>query len=159
MSYYEWTDVQEEVRMATPSIVSMMGGHRSLGTRVRTTLDMAELIERGLPRSVAERLCERLGLTEAELARCLGVSAKTLQRLAGRRAARLTPVQSDRLYRLARLAAMAEGAFEDLGRAREWLREPQRGLGGRVPLEVMRTEVGAREVEDLLGRIEYGVFS
>lgn len=145
--------------MATPSIVSVMGGYRSLGRRVRTSLEMAELIEAGIPQRVAERLRERLELTDVELARCLGVSAKTLQRLTGRRAARLTPAQGDRLYRLARLAAMAEGVFESLGRAREWLREPQRGLGDRVPLDVMRTEVGAREVEDLLGRIEYGVFS
>jgi putative toxin-antitoxin system antitoxin component (TIGR02293 family) len=71
----------------------------------------------------------------------------------------LTPVESDRLYRLARLAALAEEVFEDLDRAREWLRQHQRGLGDRAPLDLMRTEVGAREVEDLLGRIEYGVFS
>jgi putative toxin-antitoxin system antitoxin component (TIGR02293 family) len=120
---------------------------------------MADLIELGIPRAVAEHLQERLGLTDAELARALGVSAKTMQRLARRREARLTPAQGDRLYRLARLAAMAEGVFESLDRAREWLREPQRGLGDRAPLDVMRTEVGAREVEDLLGRIEFGVFS
>ncbi len=145
--------------MTAPSVVSVMGGHRALGRRVRTPLEMAELIELGIPQIVARHLRERLELTDIEFARSLGVSAKTIQRLARRRAARLTPAQSDRLYRLARLAALAEGVFEDLDRAREWLREPQRGLGDRVPLEVMRTEVGAREVEDLLGRIEYGVFS
>lgn len=145
--------------MTSPSVVSMLGGYRALGRRVRTPFDMADLIELGIPRAVAERLQERLGLTDVELARALGVSAKTLQRLASRRAARLTPAQGDRLYRLARLAAMAEGVLESVERAREWLREPQRGLGDRSPLDVMRTEVGAREVEDLLGRIEYGVFS
>jgi putative toxin-antitoxin system antitoxin component (TIGR02293 family) len=82
-----------------------------------------------------------------------------LQRLAKQRAPRLTPAQSDRLYRLARLVALAEEVFEDRERAHSWLRQAQRGLGGRVPLELMRTEVGAREIEDLLGRIEYGVFS
>lgn len=136
-----------------------MGGHRALGRRVRTSMEMAELIELGIPQTVAQHLRERLRLTERELARALGVSPKTLQRLARRRGARLTPMQGDRLYRLARLAAMAEDVFEDVDRAREWLREPQRGLGDRVPLELMRSEVGAREVEDLLGRIEYGVFS
>jgi putative toxin-antitoxin system antitoxin component (TIGR02293 family) len=43
--------------------------------------------------------------------------------------------------------------------ARQWLTSPQFGLGGEVPLEYAGTEVGAREVEDLLGRIEYGVYS
>lgn len=49
--------------------------------------------------------------------------------------------------------------FENPDRARRWLREPQRALGNRVPLELLGTEAGAREVEDLLGRIEYSVFS
>ncbi len=43
--------------------------------------------------------------------------------------------------------------------ARRWLTSPQVGLGGAVPLDYAETEVGAREVEDLLGRIEYGVYS
>lgn len=130
-----------------------------MGRRVRTPIEMAELIKSGIPQSVAQHLRERLNLTERELAEGLGVSAKTLQRLARRRAARLTPAQGDRLYRLARLVALAEEVFEDRDRAHSWLRQPQRGLGGRVPLELMHTEAGAREVEDLLGRIEYGVFS
>lgn len=136
-----------------------MGGYRALGRRVRTPIEMAELIKSGIPQSVAQHLRERLNLTERELAEGLGVSAKTLQRLARRRAGRLTPAQGDRLYRLARLVALAEEVFEDRDRAHSWLRQPQRGLGGRVPLELMHTEAGAREVEDLLGRIEYGVFS
>jgi putative toxin-antitoxin system antitoxin component (TIGR02293 family) len=145
--------------MTEASVVSVMGGQRALGRRVRTPIEMAELIEAGIPHSVAQHVRARLNLTERELAEGLGVSAKTLQRLAKQRAPRLTPAQSDRLYRLARLVALAEEVFEDRERAHSWLRQPQRGLGGRVPLEMMRTEVGAREVEDLLGRIEYGVFS
>jgi putative toxin-antitoxin system antitoxin component (TIGR02293 family) len=43
--------------------------------------------------------------------------------------------------------------------ARQWLASPQLGLGGAIPLDYATTEVGAREVEDLLGRIEYGVYS
>lgn len=137
----------------------MLGGARLLGKQVRTVLDLADLIEQGVPRKAAERLRARLRLTEQELARSLGVSAKTLQRQAQSDQARLSPSQSDRLYRLARIVAIAEEVFENNDRARHWLREPQRGLGSRVPLELLQTEAGAREVEDLLGRIEHGVFS
>lgn len=65
---------------------------------------------------------------------------------------------SDRAYRLANLLAHARGLFgtED---ALRWLKAPQRGLGGRVPLELAVTEVGSREVETLLGRIAHGVYS
>ena len=49
--------------------------------------------------------------------------------------------------------------MESEANARQWLNAPQFGLGGAIPLEYAGTEVGAREVEDLLGRIEYGVYS
>jgi uncharacterized protein (DUF2384 family) len=46
-----------------------------------------------------------------------------------------------------------------VNKARVWLKFPQRGLGGAVPLDYAETEVGAREVDNLLGRIDYGVYS
>ena len=145
--------------MTEAAVISLMGGTRALGRRVRTLIDLGELIESGVPRGAAQHLRKRLKLTEGELAQGLGVSTKTLQRLAKQPGGRLTPAQGDRLYRLARVVALAEEVFEDAERAHEWLRQPQRGLGNRVPFALMRSEAGAREVEDLLGRIEYGVFS
>lgn len=144
--------------MSEQQAVHMLGGARVLGRKVHSLLDLIDLIEKGVPRKAAERLRDRLGLSEQELARSLGVSAKTLQRQAKARQARLSPAQGDRLYRLARIVALAEEVLENEERARRWLREPQRGLGGRLPLNLLRTEAGAREVEDLLGRIEHGVF-
>jgi putative toxin-antitoxin system antitoxin component (TIGR02293 family) len=40
-----------------------------------------------------------------------------------------------------------------------WLRRPQPGLGGRVPLELLVTQAGADQVETLLRRIDYGVYT
>ena len=145
--------------MSEQLALQMLGGPRLLGKKVRSMLDLTELIEKGVPRKAAERLRARLKLSEQELARSLGVSAKTLQRQAKSDRTRLSPSQGDRLYRLARIVARAEEVLEQADRARRWLREPQRGLGGRVPFDLLRTEAGAREVEDLLGRIEHGVFS
>jgi len=145
--------------MGDNAILAVLGGARQLGRTIRGPLDMADLIEAGLPCASAQYLRQRLALTEADLASVLGVSARTLQRQAARRDACLTPQQGDRLYRLARIVACAEETFENADRARAWLHQPQRGLGSRVPLALLTTEAGAREVEDLLGRIEYGVFS
>lgn len=145
--------------MGQTNVAELMGGTRILGKTVHSPLDLADLIEAGLPRETAEQVREHMDLTEGEMAECLGVSTKTLQRLAKQPKALLSPIQGDRLYRLARIVAFAEEVLEDTGRAHTWLREPQRALGYRVPLDVMRTEVGAREVENLLGRIEYGVLS
>jgi putative toxin-antitoxin system antitoxin component (TIGR02293 family) len=139
--------------------LEVLGGPKVLGRRVRSLLEVADLGTEGLPRASAERVRDRLGLTNDELARSLGTSARTLQRRARSSRSRLDPVQGDRLYRLARIVAFAEEVLEDRDRARHWIREPQRGLGGRTPLDLSRTEAGAREVEDLLGRIEHGVFS
>ena len=58
---------------------------------------------------------------------------------------------------MARIFALAVSVLESEEMARKWLHRVQRGLGGRVPIEVIQTEAGAQEVEDLLERIEYGV--
>lgn len=139
--------------------LEVMGGTRVLGRRINSLVELSDLILSGLPRKAADVLRLRLRLSEKELARSLGVSPKTLQRQAKTESARLSSVQGDRLYRLARIVALAEEVFEDRERAVRWLREPQRGLGNRVPLELLLSDAGTREVEDLLGRIEYGVFS
>jgi putative toxin-antitoxin system antitoxin component (TIGR02293 family) len=87
----------------------------------------------------------------------LGISKATLhRRMAG---GRLRSTESDRVVRFALLMGKAVEVLESEESARQWLTSPQFGLGGAVPLDYARTEVGAREVEDLLGRIEYGVYS
>lgn len=72
----------------------------------------------------------------------------------------LKPDESERLYRLAQVFEKAVALFEgDVAAAREWLGSPVRGLGHQVPLELVRTAVGAQMVLDLIGRLEHGVFS
>ena len=68
-------------------------------------------------------------------------------------------MESDRLYRFARIIALAEEVFESKEDALEWLNGAQHGLGGTIPFEMLQTDAGAREVEELLIRIEYGVIS
>lgn len=98
-----------------------------------------------------------LKLRKSELADILGTSKATLYRR--KPGALLGPSESDRVVRFARLMGKAVGVFETEEAARRWLASPQVGLGGEAPLDYARTEIGAREVEDLLGRIEYGVYS
>ena len=112
-------------------------------------------IEQGLDAAAEKHLRERLRLPLTEMAPLLGTSARTL----GRRQEEgyLTSEESDRLYRYARLF---ERAVEVLGGeegARTWMKSEQLRLGSRIPLEIARFEPGAREVEDLLGRIEHGL--
>lgn len=131
-----------------------------LGLRggVTNRLELASNIERGLPAATIHRVKEALALADMEVSSALGISTKTLSRL--RKAGRRLPTRiGDRLYRLAHIFALASDVLESGDLAREWLHTSQIGLNNRVPLALMMTEAGAREVEDLLSRIEYGVLS
>jgi putative toxin-antitoxin system antitoxin component (TIGR02293 family) len=129
------------------------------GSRAQDNLQLSDRIVRGLPRRALERLKAEMDLTDADVATALGISSKTISRLRKGRARALDQLTSDRLYRVARIYEIAARVFESREAARDWLREPQFGLDWRVPLDLMRSEPGAREVEALLGRIEYGVLS
>jgi putative toxin-antitoxin system antitoxin component (TIGR02293 family) len=82
------------------------------------------------------------------------LSPRSLQRR--RREGRLARYESDRIYRLARIVALAKASLGDRNAATRWLKRPNRALGGNVPLAVIDTELGARTVENVLGRIAFG---
>lgn len=114
-------------------------------------------IKAGLPMGELEELRAALGLPMEKLAPLLGISKATLHRR--KAVGKLGSVESDRVVRLARLLGMAGFVMASEEAGRQWLCSPQVGLGGAVPLEYAETELGAREVENLLGRIEHGVYS
>jgi putative toxin-antitoxin system antitoxin component (TIGR02293 family) len=97
------------------------------------------------------------GLTLKELASALDLSPRSLQRR--RHSGRLAPYESDRLYRLARIVAIANEYLGDHERAVRWLKQPNRALGGLAPVAAIDTELGARQVENVLGRIAHGGIS
>lgn len=129
----------------------------SLGLEAAGSDAVDELIREGFPASALEQLMSTLDLDREEAAALLGVSERTISRR--REEGRLKPAESDRLYRMARLLERATDVLGDAKAAQRWLKEPQWALGDRTPLRFAETEAGAREVEDLLGRIEYGVLA
>ena len=116
-----------------------------------------EQINKGLAFSELEHLRHELDEPMESLAQQLSISRSTLQRRKSER--RLSPQESDRVMRFWRIFQHAAKVFGTIDRARQWLKFPQFGLGGAVPLEFAKTEIGAREVDNLLGRIDYGVYS
>jgi putative toxin-antitoxin system antitoxin component (TIGR02293 family) len=122
-----------------------------------TSSKLIEALRAGLTVQELRVMQVVLDVPREKLAPMLGISKATLhRRMAG---GRLGPAESDRVVRYARLMGRAVEVMESEENARRWLGSPQFGLGGGVPLEHAETEVGAREVEDLLGRIEHGVYS
>ncbi|MGB9233266.1 MAG: antitoxin Xre/MbcA/ParS toxin-binding domain-containing protein [Terriglobales bacterium] len=139
------------------AVIAELGGRQTLGRTLSTDRDMREAIREGFPPAVVEELMRASGLTLNELARALDLSPRSLQRR--RRTGRLARYESDRLYRLARIVAMSNDFLGGRDRATNWLKRPNRALGGIAPVEAMDTELGARQVENLLGRIAYGGIS
>lgn len=123
-----------------------------------TPAKLVSVLQVGLPFRELEDLQTRLAVPTERLAPMLGISKATFHRRKGD-SSKLPPAVSDRVVRYARLLGHAFTVFEDKEIANQWLNSPQFGLGGAVPLDFARTEVGAREVENLLGRIEHGVYS
>jgi len=128
----------------------------SIGQEYAADLDaLIARIEAGFTADSVEALRGRLGLSVEEMAGLLGMSARTLgRRLEG---GKLTAEESDRLYRYARLFERAVEVLGSEEKARRWLKSEQWALGSRVPLNIARYGPGAREITDLLGRIEHGI--
>ena len=114
-------------------------------------------IQQGLRFRELQELQSGIDMPLEQLAGKLSISRSTLQRR--KIAGRLTSEESDKVLRFSRLLQQATELFGNVDKARAWLKHPQRGLGGAIPLDFAETEIGAREVERLLGRIDYGVYS
>lgn len=139
------------------AVLKELGAERVLGRPLRTETELQTAIREGLPHRVVEEVMGAAGLTLQELAAALDLSPRSLQRR--RREGRLARYESDRLYRLARITALAKHYLGDDEKAKRWLRRPNRSLGGNAPLDLIDTELGARTVENVLGRIAYGGIS
>jgi putative toxin-antitoxin system antitoxin component (TIGR02293 family) len=114
-------------------------------------------IQKGFPFRELQMLQNTIDMPLEQLAGKLLISRSTLQRR--KAAGRLSPDESGKVMRFSRLLTQATDLFGNIDKARAWLKHPQRGLGGAIPLDYAETEIGAQEVEKLLGRMKYGVYS
>ena len=129
---------------------------QSIGIKSKNIDDLIRKIQRGFPVSSFEKLRRKLDFSDNLLSQVINIPKRTLTRR--KQQGRLNVVESEKLLRIARLYDKALEVFEDEEAAEKWLKEPARGLGGVIPLEYAKTEIGAQEIEKLLIRIEHGVF-
>lgn len=129
-----------------------------LGLRTFDWTSLMRSLERGLAYETIEHLQRNTGIAIDTLLDWLQISTRTLARR--KQQGRFEPDESDRLLRAARVFGRALELFEgDRDAAAEWLFSPLPALGGETPIDISRTELGSREVENLAGRIEHGVYS
>ena len=158
-------------------------GANALGVHAESTDDLVRAIEKGLPFKSLENVAAALFVTGIDLigsairtsktegkkaneslwaaglmlAVLIGMSESTYQRR--KKEDRLTPGESEGVYRYAALLERANTVYGNEENARVWLNSPVRALGNRVPLEYARTEPGANLVMQMLGRLEHGSYS
>jgi putative toxin-antitoxin system antitoxin component (TIGR02293 family) len=141
----------------TTDIIDALGGKRAFKKKVSTAAQLTEVIREGLPYASLEVLLAKLGIPRNEAAAALNLPERTLARR--RKEKRLHPDESDRVLRLARLFSLACTVLETEENASAWFSQPNRSMGGKTPLSILDTEIGAREVEEALWRIAHGIFS
>jgi putative toxin-antitoxin system antitoxin component (TIGR02293 family) len=134
------------------SVLRKLGGRATLGEEVRSEADLARLVHGRFAMKVLASV--KRFLTDQEIAQFV-IPARTQRHRRARRE-RLTVEESDRLVRLARLQALAEDVLGDADKANRWLRERLPILDGKRPLDVGETEAGARVVEQILAKIDWG---
>lgn len=117
---------------------------------------LVDRLRKGFPMKEFRLLQDLLEIPEEELGRYLGVSPATLHRR--KKSGHLETPESERVVRFARLFGIVMEVFETKEASREWLKTANPGTAGEAPLSYADTEFGAREVENLIGRIDHGVF-
>ncbi len=120
--------------------------------------ELVALTRRGIGAATAKTLMSRWDLEARQFAAILGTSPRTLARRVQNKQA-LDSVESDRLIRFLRVVVLAEAVLGDTDRALDWLRCGNRALDGVTPLSLLDTDPGVEQVEEILNRIAFGVYS
>jgi putative toxin-antitoxin system antitoxin component (TIGR02293 family) len=120
-------------------------------------VELRDSVRSGLPFSALVALTKQLEISPQQFTAVFGIPPRTVARR--KEARHLNPQESDRLYRVARAVSQAVEVLGSIEKARVWLKTPNRALGREIPLDLLDTEIGARQVEEVLLRLNYGIFS
>lgn len=137
--------------VTAPPIAEILG----LSPAVRTMRDLDSAVTAGLPKQALVRLSTRL-YQDSRVASAFKFKVVPLATWK-RRTRRLTAQESERIERLARVLAAAEYVLDDRDDARVWMNTPHQELEGKSPLDVARTEIGARRAESILNKLLCGL--
>jgi putative toxin-antitoxin system antitoxin component (TIGR02293 family) len=144
--------------MTVAAIAEVLGGSKAIKADVRTAADLVELTRQGIPAGVLPAMVKELSMDRKMVARVVGIPERTWIRRTSS-GSRLTPAESDRTIRFARILALAVDTLGDQAKASRWLQTENRALEGRTPFELLDTDAGVQTVETVLGRIAYGIYS
>jgi len=131
---------------------AVMGG--SLHFQTKSLGELADRVSEGFPKAALRNTARHIFDSPAEANELM---YRVVPEATYKRRTRLTPAESERTERLARVIASAEVVWNDRRAAKDWLLTPHPELNGKRPLDAALSELGARQVEELLDRIYYGI--
>jgi len=143
---------------STTDVLELLGGEKVLRRRVSGIDDLREVLREGLPFRTLESLAKAMEVQTAALTKIIRLAPRTLARRKESES-NFSSIESDRIYRVARIMSLSIEVLGTKEKAKEWLSRPNRALGGEKPLSLLDTDIGAKQVEEVLGRIAHGVFS
>jgi len=134
-------------------IAEVLGGRSVLRKCVSSIEELDAAVTFGLPKKSLRLTVERVALP--------GDIRQTMARIVPaatfKRRQRLSPAESAKTERLARVIASAEHTWNDKADARQWMTKAHPELGNKTPLDTSMSELGARRVEALLEKLFYGI--
>jgi len=140
----------------SPEIIILFNGSKKPESQM-TPLEKMVLADQGITKKDLEALKEKADLDYDDLARALSVGRATLINKKGSQ--KFNPALSEKIVGLADLYSYGYEVFEDKDRFNQWMLRPNQALGGQAPYNLIHNQFGREEVRNVIGRIEYGVFS
>jgi putative toxin-antitoxin system antitoxin component (TIGR02293 family) len=122
-----------------------------------TSFEKIDMVREGISKKALEHFKQKTGLDYDLLAAILSVARATLINKKG--AAKFNPTLSERILALADIYSYGYEVFEDQDRFNEWIFRPNRSLGGQAPYDILDNQYGREEVKNIIGRIDFGVYS
>lgn len=141
---------------AETQVAAFLGGSKVLGGISRAA-EFVDAVRNGLPFASLEALSAALQADLSLVGDVVGIAPRTLARRKHER--QLSPIESDRLYRVAYVLHLAASTLGGVDKARVWLQRSNRALGGATPLAFIDTEIGERKVEQVLLQLAHGIYA
>ncbi|GGF08150.1 type II RES/Xre toxin-antitoxin system antitoxin [Hymenobacter cavernae] len=140
------------------TMVELMGGGSVIPQLVHNELDLLMVAVKGLSVQALRTLQRRMQFSNKEISELLAISESTLARREQSKRA-LTRDEAEKTIQLSAVMAKGLDVFEDEEDFRHWLETDNVALGGIRPKELLTSAIGRDQVRDLLGRIQYGIYS
>ena len=140
--------------------VALLGGENFVRVSLHSKVDVHKVLSRGLPRSALNRLITNTGMLRDRdfLQAAIGLSARTSQRHKAALDVPLSTDQSGRAWKFAEILSKATAVFGTQEAAERWLAEPAVALEQNRPIDLLSTQTGTEQVENLLVQLEYCVY-